>query len=36
MGVGDNGRGIPSTEVEQRFFGERPGAHGLVLLRRRL
>jgi len=36
MGVGDNGQGIPSTEVEQLFFGERPGAHALVLLRRRL
>ena len=36
MGVSDDGRGIPSTEVEQLFFGERPRAHALVLLRRRL
>jgi LytS/YehU family sensor histidine kinase len=36
MSVGDDGRGIPSTEVEQLFFGERPRVHALVLLRRRL
>jgi LytS/YehU family sensor histidine kinase len=36
MGVGDDGRGMPSTEVEQLFFGERPRAHALVLLRQRL
>jgi two-component system sensor histidine kinase LytS len=36
MSVSDDGQGVPSTEVEQLFFGERPGAHALVLLRRRL
>jgi sensor histidine kinase YesM len=36
MCVGDDGRGIPATEVEQLFFGERPRVHALVLLRRRL
>jgi two-component system sensor histidine kinase LytS len=36
MSVGDDGRGIPATEVEQLFFGERPRAHALMLLRRRL
>jgi len=36
MGVSDDGQGVPSTEVEQLFFGERPRAHALVLLRRRL
>jgi LytS/YehU family sensor histidine kinase len=36
MSVGDDGPGIPSTEVEQLFFGERPRAHALTLLRRRL
>ena len=36
MSVGDDGRGIPSTEVEQLFFRERPRVHALVLLRRRL
>ena len=36
MSVGDDGRGIPSTELEQLSFGERPRAHALVLLRRRL
>jgi two-component system, LytTR family, sensor kinase len=36
MSVGDDGRGIPATEVEQLFFGERPRVHALVLLRRRL
>jgi two-component system sensor histidine kinase LytS len=36
MSVGDDGKGIPATEVEQLFFGERPRAHALVLLRRRL
>ena len=34
--LGDDGQGVPSTEVEQLFFGERPRAHALVLLRRRL
>jgi len=36
MSVSDDGQGVPSTEVEQLFFGERPRAHALVLLRRRL
>jgi len=36
MSVDDDGRGIPATEVEQLFFGERPRVHALVLLRRRL
>jgi two-component system sensor histidine kinase LytS len=36
MSVTDDGLGVPSTEVEQLFFTERPRAHALVLLRRRL
>src|SRR6516164_9264609 len=36
MGVSDDGQGVPSTEVEELFFGEHPRAHALVLLRRRL
>jgi LytS/YehU family sensor histidine kinase len=36
MRVSDDGQGVPSTEVEQVFFGERPRVHALVLLRRRL
>ena len=36
MSVTDDGQGVPSPEVEQLFFGERPRAHALVLLRRRL
>jgi len=36
MSVIDDGQGVPSTEVEQLFFGERPRVHVLVLLRRRL
>jgi two-component system, LytTR family, sensor kinase len=36
MRVIDDGQGVPSTEVEQLFFGERPRVHALVLLRRRL
>jgi two-component system sensor histidine kinase LytS len=36
MRVTDDGQGVPSTEVEQLFFGERPRVHALVLLRRRL
>jgi LytS/YehU family sensor histidine kinase len=36
MSVSDDGQGVPSTEVERLFFGERPGVHALVLLRRRL
>jgi len=36
MSVSDDGQGVPSTEVEQRFFAERPRVHALALLRRRL
>jgi two-component system LytT family sensor kinase len=36
MSVTDDGHGVPSTEVERLFFEERPRAHALVLLRRRL
>jgi two-component system LytT family sensor kinase len=36
MIVKDDGEGVPSTEVEQLFFAERPRTHALVLLRRRL
>jgi two-component system, LytTR family, sensor kinase len=36
MSVSDDGQGVPSTEVEHVFFGERARVHALVLLRRRL
>jgi two-component system sensor histidine kinase LytS len=36
MSVSDDGQGVPAWEVEHVFFGERPGVHALVLLRRRL
>jgi two-component system sensor histidine kinase LytS len=36
MSVSDDGQGVPSTEVEQLFFGERQRVHALTLLRRRL
>jgi len=36
MSVSDDGQGVPSEEVEQIFFAERPQMHALVLLRRRL
>ena len=36
VSVSDDGQGVPSTEVQQLFFAERPGVHALVLLRRRL
>jgi two-component system LytT family sensor kinase len=36
MSVSDDGRGVPSAEVEHLFFAERPRVHALVLLRRRL
>lgn len=36
MSVSDDGQGVPSAEIEQIFFAERPGVHALVLLRRRL
>jgi LytS/YehU family sensor histidine kinase len=34
--VSDDGRGVPSAEVEQLFFAERPRVHALALIRRRL
>jgi len=34
--VSDDGKGVPSAEVEQLFFAERPRVHAPVLLRRRL
>jgi two-component system sensor histidine kinase LytS len=36
MSVRDDGKGIPSSEVEQVFFAVRPRLHALSLLRRRL
>jgi len=36
MGVSDDGQGVPSTEVEKLFFGERPRVYALLLLRPRL
>jgi two-component system sensor histidine kinase LytS len=36
MSVSDDGQGVPSSQVEQVFFPERPRVHALVLLRRRL
>jgi two-component system sensor histidine kinase LytS len=36
MSVSDDGKGIPSSEVEQVFFAVRPRVHALSLLRRRL
>jgi two-component system sensor histidine kinase LytS len=36
MSVSDDGQGVPSTEVEQLFFAERPRVHALGLLRQRL
>ena len=36
MSVSDDGQGVPSKEVEQVFFAERPRVHALSLLRRRL
>ena len=36
MSVSDDGRGVPSTEVEQIFFAPLPRMNALVLLRRRL
>jgi two-component system sensor histidine kinase LytS len=36
MSVSDDGLGVPSKEVEQVFFAERPRVHALSLLRRRL
>ncbi len=36
MSVSDDGQGVPPAEIEHVFFEERPRAHALVLLRRRL
>jgi LytS/YehU family sensor histidine kinase len=36
MSVSDDGRGVPSTQVERVFFATRPQVHALELLRRRL
>jgi LytS/YehU family sensor histidine kinase len=36
LSVSDDGQGVPSTEIEQIFFAERPRVHALTLLRRRL
>ena len=36
MSVSDDGPGVPSSQVEQVFFAERPRLHALVVLRRRL
>jgi LytS/YehU family sensor histidine kinase len=36
MTVSDDGQGVPSREVEQVFFAERPRTHALSLLRHRL
>ena len=36
MTVSDDGQGVPSNQIEQVFFSERPALHALSLLRRRL
>jgi two-component system, LytTR family, sensor kinase len=36
MSVSDDGQGVPASEVEQVFFGERHRVHALALLRQRL
>jgi LytS/YehU family sensor histidine kinase len=36
LSVSDDGQRVPSTDVEQLFFAERPRVHALALLRRRL
>jgi two-component system sensor histidine kinase LytS len=36
MSVSDDGQGVPSSQVEHVFFGERSRTHALMLLRRRL
>jgi two-component system, LytTR family, sensor kinase len=36
MSVSDDGPGVPSSEIEQVFFEERPSVHALAMLRRRL
>jgi hypothetical protein len=36
VSVRDDGRGVPSADIEKVFFAEGPRLHALVLLRRRL
>ena len=36
VSVGDDGRGMPSADVEKTFFGNRSEVHAMALLRRRL
>jgi two-component system, LytTR family, sensor kinase len=36
VSVSDDGRGVPSTDVEKVFFGDRSEVHAMALLRRRL
>ena len=36
LSVRDDGQGVPTSEIERVFFGERPRMHALALLRRRL
>jgi two-component system sensor histidine kinase LytS len=36
VSVSDDGRGVPSAEVEKVFFGNRSEVHAMALLRRRL
>src|SRR5215469_4658803 len=36
MSVTDDGKGVPASEIEKVFFEQRPRAHALLLLRRRL
>ena len=36
LSVSDDGQGVPSAEIERRFFAEGPRVHALGLLRRRL
>jgi LytS/YehU family sensor histidine kinase len=36
MSVTDDGKGVPASEIEKIFFEQRPRAHALLLLRRRL
>lgn len=36
ISVTDDGKGVPAGEIETVFFGQRKGAHALLLLRRRL
>jgi LytS/YehU family sensor histidine kinase len=36
VSVSDDGRGVPSAEVEKVFFGNRSEMHAMALLRRRL